>query len=224
LARILLAEDDTLAAQLLKDVLEGERHTVDMVHDGNDALSMLSAYSFDILILDITMPGLDGLSVLKEFRSNGGLNPVLILSGRGKSEDKSLGLDLGADDYMSKPYDVRELSSRIRALLRRDPQLASEIIQCGNLKLDSKAGKLHRGLEEIKLLPKEYLLLEFLMRHQNQLFSAQDLLNKVWPSDSDATEIGVRTTVARIRKKLGEEESTLLQSIYGLGYRFGTKE
>jgi len=224
LARILLAEDDTLAAQLLKDVLEGERHTVDMVHDGNDALSMLGAYSFDILILDIAMPGLDGLSVLKEFRRNGGLNPVLILSGRGKSEDKALGLDLGADDYMSKPYDVRELSSRIRALLRRDPQLASEIIQCGNLKLDSKAGKLHRGLEEIKLLPKEYLLLEFLMRHQNQLFSAQDLLNKVWPSDSDATEIGVRTTVARIRKKLGEEESALLQSIYGLGYRFGTKE
>ena len=224
MARILLAEDDTLAAQLLKDVLEGERHTVDMVHDGNDALSMLGAYSFDILILDITMPGLDGLSVLKEFRRNGGLNPVLILSGRGKSEDKALGLDLGADDYMSKPYDVRELSSRIRALLRRDPQLAPEIIQCGNLKLDSKAGKLHRGLEEIKLLPKEYLLLEFLMRHQNQLFSAQDLLNKVWPSDSEATEIGVRTTVARIRKKLGDEESALLQSIYGLGYRFGTKE
>lgn len=89
MARILLAEDDTLAAQLLKDVLEGERHTVDMVHDGNDALSMLGAYSFDILILDITMPGLDGLSVLREFRRNGGLNPVLILSGRGKSEDKA---------------------------------------------------------------------------------------------------------------------------------------
>ncbi len=222
MARILLAEDDRLAAQLLKDLLEGEKHSVDLVHDGAEALSMLSAYTYDILILDIEMPETDGLSVLQQFRSKGGTNPVLIISGRGSAMDKSLGLDLGADDYLSKPYHAQELCARVRVLLRRNFQLTSDILELDDLKLNTRSGKVSRGSEEIKLLPKEYLLLEFLMRNQNQLFSAQELLNRVWPSDSEATAVAVRSAITRIRQKIGDEEGCL-QSIYGLGYRLGKK-
>ncbi len=222
MARILLAEDDRLAAQLLKDLLEGERHSVDLVHDGAEALSMLSAYIYDMLILDIEMPEADGLSVLQQFRSKGGTNPVLIISGRGSAKDKSIGLDLGADDYLSKPYHTQELCARVRVLLRRNFQLTSDILELDDLILNTRSGMVSRGSEEIKLLPKEYLLLQFLMRNQNQLFSAQELLNRVWPSDSAATEVAVRSAIARIRQKIGDEEGCL-QSIYGLGYRLGKK-
>ncbi len=221
MARILLAEDEFLAALLSKDVLEAERHIVDVVGDGAEALSMLACYSFDLMILDIEMPNIDGLKMRQEFRGKGGTAPVLILAGRGTAENKVDGLDLGADDYLGKPYHAQELCSRVQVLLRRNGKLSADLLQFGSLILDSRSGKVQINEKEIKLVPKEYQLLQFFRRHRNQLFSAQELLNKLWPLVSEATDEGVRSTIARIRKKIDDQENGCLQSIYALDYHFG---
>jgi len=220
MAKILLVEDDIVNAGLVRDYLKHEQHTVDEAHDVSEAKGYLTSYQYDLLVLDWLLPDGTGIEVLQQYRESGGLAPVIMLTGKGQVSDKEAGLDAGADDYLTKPFEVRELSARIRALLRRNPLAQSNLLRCGNITLDVKKARLTRDDEEVKLLPTEYALLEFLMRNQERVFSPGALLLHVWKSDSDATENGVRTYVARLRQKIDTEgKPSLIKTVHGLGYK-----
>jgi DNA-binding response OmpR family regulator len=219
MAKILLAEDDTQLAALVEDWLKSEHHVVDHVETGTDAVDLLHASRFDLLILDWNIPGVSGVEVCNEYRNQGGTSPVLMLTGRDKIEDKEQGLDAGADDYLTKPFHLRELSARIRALLRRPPDMASNVIEHGRLMLDISACRLLKDGQPIELFPKELALLEFLMRHPNKVFSIEALQERVWSADSEASPETIRVHIARLRSKIQNEgEKPLLRTVHRQGY------
>jgi len=219
MAKILLAEDDRQLAALVEDWLKSEHHVVDLVETGTAAIDLLNASRFDLLILDWNIPGATGVEVCNEYRNHGGTSPVLMLTGRDKIEDKEEGLDAGADDYLTKPFHLRELSARIRALLRRPPDMASNVIENGRLVLDISGCRLLKDGKPIELFPKELALLEFLMRHPNKVFSIEALQERVWSSDSEASPETIRVHIARLRSKIQEEgEKPLLRTVHRQGY------
>jgi DNA-binding response OmpR family regulator len=223
MAKILIVEDDRLTCSMIRDWLEYEHYTVEEAHSGQEALELLKAYSYDVVILDWELPEVTGIDILRQYRSQGGKIPVLLLTGKREIAEKEEGLDAGADDYLTKPFDIKELSARVRALLRRSPNLSPMVITHGNVTLELAACRVTRKGEEVKLLPTEYALLEFFMRHPNQVFSTETLLNKVWKSDSEATALAVRTYITRLRKKLDVEgQPSIISTVYGLGYKLGT--
>lgn len=219
MAKILLAEDDNQLSSLVEDWLKSERHRVEVVENGLDALDLLQASQFDLLILDWNIPGRSGIEVCDEYRKNGGISPILMLTGKDKIEDKEQGLDAGADDYLTKPFHLRELSARVRALLRRPPDMASTVLDQGRLVLDVSACRLVKDGKPIDLFPKELALMEFLMRHPNQVFSIEALQERVWASDSEASPETVRVHIARLRSKIQDDgEKPLLRTIHRQGY------
>lgn len=225
MAKILLAEDDTQLAALVEDWLTSEHHVVDHVETGTDAVDLLHASRFDLLILDWNIPGVSGIEVCNEYRNQGGTSPVLMLTGRDKIEEKEQGLDAGADDYLTKPFHLRELSARIRALLRRPPDMASNVIEHGRLVLDVSACRLLKDGQPIELFPKELALLEFLMRHPNKVFSIEALQERVWSSDSEASPETIRVHIARLRSKIQDEgEKPLLRTVHRQGYMLDLNE
>lgn len=222
MAKILVAEDDRLAAGMLKDMLEKEQHTVELAHNGRDALDLVLSFPYDLLILDLGLPEMDGTEVLDKYRGRGGKLPVLILSGRSDVNQRIHGLDLGADDYMTKPYDVRELNARVRSLLRRQvvAENVSNLLRMGHIELDTARCEVLKSGQKLKLLPTEYALLEFFMRNKGRVFNASELLERIWKSDSDASENAVRTYITRLRKKIDEDgKPSLITSVYGIGYK-----
>ncbi|MBX9940926.1 MAG: response regulator transcription factor [Candidatus Obscuribacterales bacterium] len=222
MAKILVAEDDRLAAGMLKDMLEQEQHTVELAHNGRDALDLVLSFPYDLLILDLGLPEMDGTEVLDKYRGRGGKLPVLILSGRSDVNQRIHGLDLGADDYMTKPYDVRELNARVRSLLRRQvvAENVSNLLRMGHIELDTVRCEVLKSGQKLKLLPTEYALLEFFMRNKGRVFNASELLERIWKSDSDASENAVRTYITRLRKKIDEDgKPSLITSVYGIGYK-----
>ena len=222
MAKILVAEDDRLAAGMLKDMLEQEQHTVELAHNGRDALDLVLSFPYDLLILDLGLPEMDGTEVLDKYRGRGGKLPVLILSGRSDVNQRIHGLDLGADDYMTKPYDVRELNARVRSLLRRQvvAENLSNLLRMGHIELDTARCEVLKSGQKLKLLPTEYALLEFFMRNKGRVFNASELLERIWKSDSDASENAVRTYITRLRKKIDEDgKPSLITSVYGIGYK-----
>jgi DNA-binding response OmpR family regulator len=224
-AKILIVEDDVALAAVAKKWLESSRHSIEQADNGPDALALLKHYEFDVVILDIGLPGINGIQVLKEFRSYGGKVPILVLTANDTIVDKEIGFAAGADDYLTKPFDLRELSLRVEALLRRPPELKSQTLSCGNITLDTSSGKVHKNGVELTLLPTEHALLEFFLRFPNHVFSIDDLLNHVWKSDSVATSNGVRTYIARLRKKIDDEDKpSMLATVHGLGYRLESKK
>jgi DNA-binding response OmpR family regulator len=219
MAKILFAEDDTQLAALVEDWLKSEHHVVDHVETGTDAVDLLMASQFDLLILDWNIPGVSGVQVCNEYRNQGGTSPVLMLTGRDKIEDKEQGLDAGADDYLTKPFHLRELSARIRALLRRPPDMVNNVIEQGRLVLDTSACRLLKDGQPIELFPKELALLEFLMRHPNKVFSIEALQERVWSSDSEASPETIRVHIARLRSKIqAEGEKPMLRTVHRQGY------
>jgi two-component system, OmpR family, manganese sensing response regulator len=204
MAKILLCEDDRLIGQSVVDGLQGLGHTVEWVQDGKEGADRLRLYQYDLAILDWNMPEMTGVEVCRQYREQGGVLPILMLTARDKDVEKVEGLDAGADDYLTKPFSLVELAARIRAILRRQPETLKTSLSLG----------------EIDLLPKEMALLEFLIRHPNQLFDVNDLLNHVWSSESDSTEDAVRQCVARLRRKLEVEgKKSPIVTVKGLGYR-----
>jgi two-component system, OmpR family, response regulator PhoP len=225
MAKILVIEDDRLVAELLRDRLQLEHHKIELAFNGQDALDLALTYHFDMLILDLGLPELDGLEVLNRYRAKGETSPVLILTGKNQTQQKEQGLDAGADDYMTKPYDIRELCARVRALLRRSASSLSNVLHCGNITLDTERAEVKVDDKVVKLVQTEYLLLEFLMRNKGRIFNADELLRSCWDSDTEASEGAVRTYVTRLRKKIDTEgQKSLLQSIYGLGYKLDDSE
>ena len=220
MAKVLLVEDDRDLSELVADYLSYEHYQVDRVYNGSDGLDRLKFYSYEVVILDWELPGLSGLEVCKQYRESGGLTPIIMLTAKRAIEDRATGLDVGADDYLVKPFHVKELLARIRALLRRGTQLTSNVLRVGDLEMNPTTYEVKRSGVEIELIPKDFALLEFLMRHPNQIFSTEALLNHVWKADSDSTAEAIRASVKRIRKKIDEPEGeSIIRNLHGVGYK-----
>lgn len=219
MAKILVVEDEFDLASCLKNVLEKEGHTVEHIDDGSLASLHLKTYDFDLIILDWMLPGLNGVEICKRYRKNGGEAQVMILTSRSSIDDRADGLDSGADDFLTKPFHMKEFLARVRALARRANPTRSHIIQFGEIILDSKASELESQGQKIKLLKKELDILVFLLKHQGQSFTGEELLYRIWSADSIVTTETVRTHIKNLRRKLeplGQGE--LIQHIRGLGY------
>jgi DNA-binding response OmpR family regulator len=225
MAKVLLVEDDQILSKTLSEWLLSERHLVDVSGNGKDALELLLQGKYDIVILDWNLPDMDGLEVLKRYRSAGGNCPILMLTGKGALEEKEQGLDWGADDYLAKPAHVREVSARVRALLRRPSGVKSNILTVGELMLDSAAHRVTKGGNVVPLTGQEFALLEFFMRHPGEFFTADTLLSRVWRSDGEPSVLAVRVFIKRLREKLDcGKEPSIIQNERGLGYRLQTAE
>lgn len=225
MSKLLLVEDDPQSAKLVKDWLQHQGYQMETAADGDEAVHYLKSYVYDLVVLDWELPGKSGLEVLKEFRSAGKSTPVLFLTGMTSTAFKESGLDTGADDYLTKPVDLRELSARVRALLRRSQLQTSNELRRGDLTLDRVAGTINKNDSPLSLTPTEFALLEFFMTHPNQVVSSDYLLDHVWKSDSAMTGAAVRTTVGRLRKKIDDESSPgKIENVHGFGYRFVHKD
>ena len=181
--RILIAEDEVTIARALMVMLERNKYAVDVVYNGKDALDYIQAASFDALVLDIMMPGLDGLTVLREARARGITTPALFLTAKAEIEDRVTGLDAGADDYLPKPFDASEFLARVRALTRRSNTYASFALSFGAVTLDRGQYLLKTAADEVRLNNKEFQLMELFLRHPHQVFSSEHLMEKVWGLD-----------------------------------------
>lgn len=220
MAKILIVEDEVDLAGPIRDSLERQHHVVEMVHNGQEALQCLKVYKYDLVILDWMLPGMSGKEIVAQFRSTGGITPVIMLTARSSIEDKEAGFDAGADDYLTKPFHLTELHARVRALLRRPHSMEGKALEVAGLRLDPTARKVTRNDEEIHLLPKEFSLLEFLMRHPNQVFSAESILDRVWESDTMALPDTIRTHIKTLRKKIDVPgKPSIIVTVHGIGYK-----
>ncbi|MBX9949856.1 MAG: response regulator transcription factor [Candidatus Obscuribacterales bacterium] len=219
MAKVLIVEDDRQLSALVVDWLTGEKYATEAVYKGTDGLERLKFYKYDVVILDWDLPGLSGVEVCRQFRDEGGTTPILMLTGKKEITDKAEGLDSGADDYLTKPFDVIELSARLRALLRRTNNVTKTVLTAGNLTLDPTSRKVTVCGNEVDLQPKEYSLLEFLLRHPNQPFNAEAIMDRVWTASSDAAPDTVRLHVMRLRNKIDEEgKESIIRTIHRVGY------
>lgn len=220
MSKILLVEDDQGLAKLVRNWLSLEHHTVEYVEDGEEALHRLKINEYDLIILDWSLPKMTGLDVLQEFRGFGGNTPVIMLTGKDSISDKELGFDTGADDYLTKPFHGKELTARIKALLRRPATLVSDVLKVGDIVLERADFRVTRNGQEVRLLPKEFALLEFFMRYPNKVFSAEALLERVWVSESEATVDAVTSCIKRLRKKLEVDGAkSPISTVHGVGYK-----
>src|SRR4030095_16645344 len=202
MAKILVVEDDLEFSGVVQGWLTNEHHAVEVVHDGKVARDTLQVYEYDLVILDWQLPGLSGVEICQQFRSQGGVTPILMLTGKSAIAEKEAGLDAGSDDYLTKPFHMKELSARVRALLRRASGMTSNVLSAGKLVLDPSLYRVTVNGEEIHLQKREFALLEFLMRNPNKVFSAEALLERVWASETDATPFAIRTCMMRLRRKI----------------------
>ena len=200
--RLLFAEDEKALSKALTAILERNNYTVDAVYDGQSALDHLVTDNYDGVILDIMMPKLDGISVLKKIRERGNLVPVLLLTAKSEVDDKVLGLDAGANDYLAKPFDSKELLARIRAMTRTQTAQASSKLQFGNVTLDRAAFELSSSSGSFRLANKEFQMLEFLMSNPRQIISAERFMKKIWGYDSETEMNVVWVYISYLRKKL----------------------
>lgn len=226
MAKILLVEDDLELASTTSSWLEAERHEVSHTANGVEGLARLINEDYDIAILDWELPNLSGLEICRQYRAGQGTVPIIMLTGKGAINDRTTGLDSGADDYLVKPFSLKELSSRIRALLRRPASIAPTLIEVGRLRLDTAKFQVLKDGNEVQLMPRDFALLEFLMRNPGTVFSADILLRKVWENDSEASPDALRTSIKRLRKKLDDGESedvSFIQNIPRVGYKLRAK-
>ena len=216
--KLLLAEDERELAGAIKRVLEYNNYDVDVAYDGISAREQLKDFKYDGAIIDIMMPKMNGLDVVRNLRSDNNNTPVLILTAKGEVDDKVLGLDAGADDYLTKPFAIKELLARIRALTRRRSEVY-ETYQIGNMTLNHETFEL-TAKESVRLTNKEYKLMEHLMRNKNVLLSTERLMESVWGFDSDAEINVVWVFVSALRKKMEKiGASYTIKVVRGVGYR-----
>ncbi len=222
MAKILFVEDDESLAESVVDWLLSQQYVVEVVDNGSEGWDRLRLYKYDLAILDWQLPGMSGLEILKEYRNIGGMIPILMLTGKTETREKETGLDSGADDYLTKPFDFKELSARLRALLRRPPVARSTILKARDIELDPVACTVTKSGAVVELPAREFALLEFFMRHPNQLFSPDALLDRVWSSDSEATIDALKSCLKRLRKRLHIDGEEILKNVHGIGYKLET--
>lgn len=226
MTKLLVVEDDlNLAREVACWLREQDGYDVEVANTGEDALQLIGLFGFDLILLDWELPGMSGLDVCRESRRLGCETAILFLTGRAQIDDKESGLNSGADDYLCKPFQIRELSARCRALLRRGRP--TQAIVEGGIRLDSAASALFVDDTEIALTKTECAVLEYLIRHANRHFSAADLIKGVWTSDKSPSEDAVRMLIHGLRKKLqssrNEKASKLIETVAGLGYTYNSK-
>jgi len=219
MAKILIVEDNEELATIVKLELMTQKHTVEWVDNGATALELLLGCDFDLVILDIELPEMDGYEICSRYRAAGHKTPVLMLTGRSEINDKTSGLDCGADDYLTKPFDGRELHARLRALLRRTGSSASNVLSVGDITLNMESREIKLKGEPVKLMPKEFALLEFFMMNPNKVYSPEALLSKVWQSDKDVSLSTVYTTIKTLRHKISGAGDAVLETVHGAGYK-----
>jgi two-component system, OmpR family, response regulator len=217
--RVLVVEDERKTASFIRKALRTEGFAVDVCHDGEDALQLAASTPYDAMVLDIMLPGRDGLSVLRLLRERRSALPVLLLSARGEVNERVEGLDAGADDYLPKPFALAELIARVRALGRRAGESRATVLQVADLELDTVTRLARRGGTSIELTAREYRLLEFLMRSTGRICGRMTILEKVWDYDFDPGTNLVDVYVRRLRDKLDAGfERKLLHTVRGVGY------
>lgn len=217
--RVLLVEDESKLAHVIEKGLEEESFTVETVRDGEQALERARQTVYDLIILDVMLPGIDGLAVCRELRAGGNLTPILILSARGMVEDRVRGLEVGADDYLTKPFAFSELSARIRAILRRRQPADLLLLRVGDLTLDPISRVVKRGHRRVDLSQKEYALLEYLMRHAGQVVTRAMIAERVWDFDFDRLTNVIDVYVNHLRNKIENgPEPRLIHAVRGSGY------
>ena len=222
--RVLLIEDDVAIARLLKEGLEDESYAVDVAHDGNEGYRTAAADEYDVIILDIMLPEMNGYEVCRALRNDGNKTPILMLTARDAERDIVEGLDTGADDYLAKPFSFDVLLARIRALLRRPNEKLEEILQVGDLKLDPSSKKVTRASQEINLTAKEYGVLEYLMRNKGKVLSKEQIISHVWDFDADILPNNVELFIMFLRRKIDKPlKSKLIHTVSGFGYKLEEK-
>ncbi len=218
--KFLLVEDDKTLADAIKQLLAEHHYVMDSATDGIMGRDMAESFSYDLILLDWTLPKLDGMQLCQHLRKKGDDTPIILMTARDASTDKIAGLDAGADDYLVKPFEFEELLARIRALLRRAEGLVSPILQWGDLHLDPRSSEVTCRDLPIAVTPKEYALLELFLRNPNRIFSLDTLLDKVWPFEESPTVGSVRTHIKGLRQKLKKAGlPDMIATVYGLGYR-----
>jgi DNA-binding response OmpR family regulator len=200
--KLLLADDDKELVAGLSRFLTGQGYVVEVARNGGDAIQMLENFTFEVIILDWQLGDMSGTNVCKHFRGHGGKTPILMLTGLAGIDNKEEGLDSGADDYLTKPFEARELSARLRSLLRRPSLLTTTELKAQNVSLEVETRIASDGTNSVKLSQREAALLEFLLRHQNRNFLSAAIRDSVWPLDSEGSDDTVRTCMRTLRQKL----------------------
>jgi len=221
MAKILVIEDDEDMGAMVVRALREDKHTVEHTANGRAGLELLLLSQYDVVVLDWQLPELSGMEILQEFRSRGGKASVLMLTGKGSIDNKETGFNSGADDYLTKPVDLREVVLRVRNLLRRPAQFSTSLLKHEDIELDFIKHKITKRGAEIYLAPRDFALLEFLMRHPDDVFSAESLIARIWQTDAAASGEAVRMAISRIRKVIDDEhsEASLIESLPRIGYK-----
>lgn len=222
--RVLIIEDEHRIANAIKKGLEQERFAADVCYNGTDGYDLAISEDYDLLILDLMLPGIDGLTICKELRNKQIHTPILILTAKGQIQDKVEGLDCGADDYLTKPFSFEELLARIRALLRRSKNAIDPILTVEDLKLDPKQFTVERAGVSIQLSNKEFSLLEYLMRHAHKILTKEKIISHVWNYDADILPNTIEVYIKNLRNKIDipfKYRKPLIQTVRGFGYKIG---
>lgn len=217
--RLLVADDDKDIAKVLTALFEHNNYSVDTVHNGNDAYDYASVGDYDGLVLDIMMPGMDGLEVLRKLRAEGVTTPVLLLTAKGEVDDRVNGLDAGADDYLPKPFAANELLARVRAMLRRKEQYRTDVLEFEGLTLDVSTFELAFGKESMRLVSREFQMLQLLMQTPGNVISTEQFMERIWGWDSDVEVSIVWVYISNLRKKIDKLGAPVsIRAVRGVGY------
>jgi two-component system, OmpR family, response regulator len=221
--KILIVEDEHKIARAVKEGLEQESYAVDVCYDGETGLNAATNDEYDLILLDVMLPKMDGFEVCRRLRSASNHTPVLMLTAKDQNKDIVNGLDIGADDYLPKPFSFEVLLARIRALLRRPHENAGLVLQVGDLKLDTVNKQVTREGQTIKLSSKEYALLEYLMRHRDKVLTKNNIISHIWDFESDILPNNLEVFISYLRAKIDKpfKGKNLIQTVHGFGYKIG---
>lgn len=220
--RILVVEDEHKIANSIKKGLQQESFAVDVAYKGSEGYDLASSEPYDVVVLDLMLPGMDGIEICRKLRKEGSHIPILILTAKGQLKDKVEGLNSGADDYLTKPFAFEELLARIRALIRRPKNLTGTLLKVKDLILDTVTYEVKRSDKKISLSNKEYSLLEYLMRHPDQILTKEQIINHVWSYDADILPNTVEVYIGYLRSKIDRpfsKKPSLIHTVRGFGYR-----
>lgn len=219
-ARILVVEDELELSKIMREWLEDEFHVVNTAFTGNEALCKLKNGIYDLVILDLMLPEVSGMDVCRQYRQAGGDAPILIVTAKKSLSSKETGLDSGADDYLTKPFKLRELAARVRALLRRPKAVVPAVLAKGNIELDLNSRTVTRSGKEIRLVAKEFALLELLLRNTGKVVTVDAIIDNLWSETSSISNDTVRSHIRSLRQKLdGDSDCKTITTLHGVGYR-----
>ena len=225
MTKLLLAEDDELTITMIAEFLATQKFELDIAKTGDDAREKMLFFHYDVIVMDWGLPKVTGIELCQEARQKGIKTPIIMLTGKGTLQDKEVGFNCGADDYLTKPFALKELLLRIRALLRRPLNYAGDVLQHRDLVVDTKSKQVSKNGIPLHLRPKEYSLLEFLLLHQGTIFSAEAILERVWASESESANDAVLTCVKRLRQQIDDQgQPSFITTVRGSGYMIAPQD